>query len=87
MAQPSVVRSKRRIAIIGGGVSGLGCMWGLRHEDCEVHLYESDSRLGGHANTVMFEGCGNAVPVDTGFIAMNERSYRTWSLLVGLFSC
>ena len=87
MAQPSAVRSKRRIAIIGGGVSGLGCMWRLRHEDCEVHLYESDSRLGGHANTVMFEGYGNAVPVDTGFIAMNKRSYRTWSLLVGLFSC
>ena len=57
-------------------------MWGLRHEDCEFHLYESDSRLGGHANTVSFEGCGNCVPVDTGFIAMNEKSYRTWPSLV-----
>ena len=84
MAQLSAPKPKRRIAVIGGGISGLGCMWGLRHEDCEVHLYESDSRLGGHANTVSFEGCGNCVPVDTGFIAMNEKSYRTWPSLVGL---
>ena len=61
-------------------------MWGLRHEDHEVHLYESDSRLGGHANTVMFEGCGRCVPVDTGFIAMNEDTYRKQRSFIELFA-
>lgn len=76
MAQSSAMRPKRRIAIVGGGVSGLACLWGLREHDFDVHLYESDSRLGGHANTVTFDGCSRSVPVDTGFIAMNEKTYR-----------
>ena len=40
-----------RIAVIGGGISGLGAAWALscRHA---VTVYESESRLGGHANTV-----------------------------------
>ena len=76
MAQTTALGPKRRIAIVGGGISGLGCMWGLRQGDYETHLYESSSRLGGHANTVMFDGCGHSVPVDTGFIAMNKETYR-----------
>lgn len=76
MSQPSAPKSTRRVAVVGGGISGIGSMWGLAHEDCEVHLFESDSRLGGHANTVMFDGCGISVPVDTGFIAMKEKTYR-----------
>lgn len=76
MSQSSAPKSTRRVAVVGGGISGIGSMWGLAHEDCEVHLFESDSRLGGHANTVMFDGCGISVPVDTGFIAMKEKTYR-----------
>lgn len=76
MAQTSSLKPQRRIAIVGGGISGIGCLWGLRHEEFEVHLYEADPRLGGHANTVVFKGCGRSVPVDTGFIAMNEKTYR-----------
>ena len=76
MAQTTALGPKRRIAIVGGGISGLGCMWGLRHGDYETHLYESNFRLGGHANTVVFDGCGRSVPVDTGFIAMNKETYR-----------
>lgn len=66
----------RRVAVVGGGVSGIACLWGLRNEDYDVHLFEADSRLGGHANTVPFENDGCSVLVDTGFIAMNETSYR-----------
>ena len=76
MAPITSLKPQSRIAIVGGGISGIGCLWGLRYEDFDVHLYEADSRLGGHANTVMFEGCGHSVPVDTGFITMNERTYR-----------
>jgi predicted NAD/FAD-binding protein len=66
----------KNIAIIGGGISGIACSWRLRHHDCNVHMYEADDRLGGHANSVPFEGNGTAVDVDTGFIAMDENTYR-----------
>ena len=76
MAHPATDKVPRRIAIVGGGISGIACLWGFRNEDHEVHLFEADSRLGGHANTANFEGAGHSVPVDTGFIAMNEKTYR-----------
>ena len=76
MAHPVPEKASRRIAVVGGGISGIACLWGLRNEEYDVHLFEADSRLGGHANTVDFAGNGHSVPVDTGFIAMNEKTYR-----------
>ena len=40
-----------RIAIVGSGISGLICAH-LLGEENEVTLFESDSRPGGHVNTV-----------------------------------
>lgn len=71
MASPT-----RRVAIVGGGIAGMACSWELRKHDCSVDMYESASRLGGHANSVPFEGNGASVDVDTGFIAMDEPTYR-----------
>ncbi|RYP92151.1 hypothetical protein DL770_001732 [Monosporascus sp. CRB-9-2] len=65
----------RRVAIVGGGIAGIACSWELRKQDCTVDIYESDSRLGGHANSVPFKGTGESVDVDTGFIAMDEVTY------------
>lgn len=69
-----------KVAVIGSGVSGLAATWLLNeHSQHEVHLYEADSRLGGHANTVDFtppgSKTGESVPVDTGFIVMNPTTY------------
>ena len=70
-------RQQRRVAIVGGGVSGIACSWNLRHTDFHVDIYESDDRLGGHANSVPFKGeNGINVNVDTGYIAMEEATYR-----------
>ena len=76
MAANSSQDRPKRIAIVGGGISGIGCLWGLKNLDYDIYLYEAEPRLGGHANTVMFQGRGLSVPVDTGFIAMNEQNYR-----------
>ncbi|KAH8818846.1 amine oxidase [Flagelloscypha sp. PMI_526] len=72
-----------KIAVVGSGVSGLGATWLLNEHgpDHEVHLFESDSRTGGHANTIRFfqKGEGQTpeegVDVDTGFIVLNPTTY------------
>ena len=71
-----------RIAVIGSGISGLGAAWALsrRHH---VTLYESDDRLGGHANTWEVEDRERVVPVDTGFIVYNDRNYPNLVRLFG----
>ncbi|KAK7952241.1 amine oxidase [Apiospora aurea] len=65
----------KRIAIVGGGISGMACSWNLRDQDGDVDFYESGSRLGGHANSVPFKGNGRSVDVDTGFVVMDEATY------------
>ncbi|MDH3241568.1 MAG: FAD-dependent oxidoreductase [Alphaproteobacteria bacterium] len=64
----------KRIAVIGSGAAGLAASWALSR-DHEVHLFEADDRLGGHAHTVDLELDGAAVAVDTGFIVYNEHNY------------
>ncbi|WP_198027576.1 NAD(P)/FAD-dependent oxidoreductase [Aquamicrobium defluvii] len=63
----------QRIAVVGGGISGLACAWLLsRHH--KVTLYEQEHRLGGHARTVLAGKRGDQ-PVDTGFIVFNHVNY------------
>ncbi|MGZ8628562.1 MAG: NAD(P)/FAD-dependent oxidoreductase [Actinomycetota bacterium] len=71
-----------RIAVVGGGIAGMGAAWALdrRHD---VALYEAEGRIGGHSNTVEVDDDGRAVPVDTGFIVYNERNYPDLVRLFG----
>ena len=68
------------IAVIGSGISGLSAAWLLssRHR---VTLYESDNRLGGHANSVNVKTASGDVDVDTGFIVYNEANYPNLTAL------
>lgn len=63
----------RRIAVIGGGISGLAAAYELAPTS-RVTLIEAAPRLGGHARTVM-AGPEKSVPVDTGFIVFNTPNY------------
>ena len=75
--------SERRIAVIGGGVSGLTAGYVLSRTD-HVTLFEAADRLGGHADThLVLPAAGPPVGVDTGFIVYNERTYP---LLTRLFA-
>ncbi|WP_374762903.1 NAD(P)/FAD-dependent oxidoreductase [Yunchengibacter salinarum] len=64
----------RRIAVVGSGISGLSAAW-LLGQDNRVSLFEAESRLGGHANTVRVTMPEGPVDVDTGFIVLNDRNY------------
>jgi len=72
--------SKKRIAIVGAGISGLGCAYALRqHPDLELTIYEGGDHIGGHSNTVDFT-CNIAGEhithgVDTGFLVFNRKTY------------
>jgi predicted NAD/FAD-binding protein len=75
--------TSRRIAVIGGGVSGLTAGY-LLARSSEVTLFEADGRLGGHAHTHRLASPdGTELAVDSGFIVCNEQTYP---LLFRLFA-
>lgn len=74
LAQPP-----RRIAVIGGGISGMAAAHLLSRGNGVV-LFEAAQRLGGHARTVIAGKHGDQ-PVDTGFIVFNRPTYPHLSAL------
>jgi len=72
MAQPKQ-GTKRRIAVIGAGISGMAAAH-LLADTAQVVLFEAEPRIGGHARTVLAGKRGDQ-PVDTGFIVFNKANY------------
>ena len=71
-----------RIAIIGGGISGLACAFGLDRQH-DLTLFEAADWLGGHTHTVDVDCGENRYAVDTGFIVFNDRTYPNFIRLLG----
>ncbi|MEI7058770.1 FAD-dependent oxidoreductase [Nocardioides sp. CCNWLW239] len=74
---------RQRVAVIGGGVSGLTAahLLGRTHD---VTVFEAEPRLGGHAHTHdVPSSSGGRLRVDSGFIVMNERTYPNLLRLFG----
>ena len=71
-----------RIAIVGSGIAGMGSAW-LMSKHADIHLFEQDSRMGGHSHTVTATTPEGPKPVDTGFIVFNNHNYPN---LIGLFA-
>lgn len=71
----------QKIAIVGGGISGMGAAFRLS-KHLNVTLFEAEPRLGGHARTKMAGKSGDQ-PVDTGFIVFN---YANYPHMAGLFA-
>ena len=72
----------KNIAVIGAGISGLAAAYFLsrRHR---VHLFEKEERLGGHTHTVLIDGPAGTLPLDTGFLVHNDRTYPNLVRLFG----
>ncbi len=70
-----------KIGVIGSGVAGLVSALTLQ-EKFEVSLFEKNSKLGGHSNTVTIEQENNKYSVETGFIVLNDKNYPIFTSLL-----
>jgi predicted NAD/FAD-binding protein len=86
----SNTQPKKRIAIIGSGVSGLTCAHYLAKQ-YEVTVFEANDYIGGHVNTIdvaLQDGKKSKASkietsaIDTGFIVFNERTYPNFFRLL-----
>jgi phytoene dehydrogenase-like protein len=68
-----------RIAIIGGGVSGLV----TAHQLAPRHEITANAHPGGHTNTVRVDTDDATHFVDTGFIVFNDPNYPRFQRLLG----
>ncbi|QLK44149.1 FAD-dependent oxidoreductase [Vibrio owensii] len=65
---------RKKIAIVGTGISGLTCGYYL-HKEHDVTLFEANDYIGGHTATVDVSLNGKEYAIDTGFIVYNDRTY------------
>lgn len=72
---------KRKIAIVGSGISGLTAGF-LLHKQHDITLFEAAPTLGGHTATVDVEQGGRRYAIDTGFIVFNDRTYPNFLALL-----
>ena len=76
---------RRRIAIVGGGVSGLGAAWALSHhpDRFDFRIFEAQDRVGGNAVTVdMPQDDGTTIPFDISVTALIPSVYQNYLLLL-----
>ena len=69
------------IVVVGTGIAGLSAAWLLDRGGHDVTVYEKETRVGGHSNTVDVVTETSSIPVDTGFIVYNERNYPNLTAL------
>jgi predicted NAD/FAD-binding protein len=70
-----------RIAIIGGGISGMVSAF-LLNEEHDIVLYEANDYIGGHTHTIDATAGSRNYAVDTGFIVFNEVTYPNFLKLL-----
>ncbi|MDE2222097.1 MAG: FAD-dependent oxidoreductase [Candidatus Omnitrophica bacterium] len=71
----------KRVAVIGTGIAGMGAGYYLR-DRCHITFYEKEPRPGGHTNTVVAREAQRDVPIDTGFMVYNEKTYPNFVRLL-----
>jgi predicted NAD/FAD-binding protein len=72
-----------RIAVIGTGIAGMTAAYLLAREH-ELTVFEAGDYIGGHTNTVDVPTPAGPLPIDTGFIVFNDRTYPNFEKLLGL---
>lgn len=75
--------TRKKIAIIGSGISGLSCAYLLAKKH-DVTVLEAADTLGGHTATKTVKLTNGQYDVDTGFIVFNDRTYPHFLKLMAL---
>jgi len=73
--------SRKSIAVIGSGISGLSCAYHL-HKEFDVTVFEKESYLGGHTDTHELIIDNQAVRIDSGFIVFCRLYYPNFSAML-----
>jgi len=70
-----------RIAVVGTGIAGNVAAFHLarRHD---ITVFEAADYIGGHTNTIDVCNGAQHMPVDTGFIVFNDRTYPRFTALL-----
>ena len=88
MATDCRSNKRRRVAIVGGGISGLGAAWALHHhpDRFDFRLFEAQAQIGGNAITAeMPQGDGSTIPFDISVTACIPSVYHHILLLMEKF--
>ena len=72
---------KKRIAIIGSGISGLSAAYHL-HDEYQVTLFEKDDYFGGHTDTHQLVIDNQTVNIDSGFIIFCPEFYPNFCVML-----
>lgn len=64
---------RKKLAIVGSGISGIACAYYLRNK-YDITIFEKNSYLGGHTHTHQMHDKTDFT-LDTGFIVFNEHTY------------
>lgn len=75
------VTTRKKIAIIGSGISGLlsGYLLSRSHD---ISVFEAENNIGGHTATKVLSLPEGEVAIDTGFIVFNDRTYPNFLKLL-----
>jgi predicted NAD/FAD-binding protein len=72
---------KKRIAIVGTGISGMTCAYLLNRQH-DITVFEANDYVGGHTATKEVEVNGKQYAIDTGFIVYNDWTYPNFIKLL-----
>ena len=72
---------KKRIAIIGSGISGLSAAYHL-HDEYQVTVFEKEDYLGGHTDTHQLVIDNQTVNIDSGFIIFCRGFYPNFCAML-----
>ncbi|HVY26215.1 MAG TPA: FAD-dependent oxidoreductase [Polyangiaceae bacterium] len=64
-SQSQSLTGRKRVAVLGGGAGGLSAAYFLG-DDCDVDIFESRSKLGGHCDSRSVDYAGQSITVDLG---------------------
>ena len=74
--------TRKKVAIIGGGVAGLVSAY-LLSKVHDITLFEANDYIGGHTNTITIDsGPDKGLAVDTGFIVCTTQNYPNFCKLL-----